>query len=351
MATTETPPVEPRSTSGSDLHEVPLLIVQLQDDLARSRLREAFWMSLVFHLLIAIALVTSPKWMAFPSPIKVRTAEDLIRGKQLTYLDLPHDTQKVDKAPDTNIISDKTRIATKRPIIDRKTLDELRDSGRPGAPGSSSVPGPPPQPMVPPQASQQAQGPNGLQAPAMGVRPAPQTQARLESPPLANKSAFGIAAATPGEVIQQAARAAAAGRTGGAGYGGGGDYGLGPGGAQGKINSQLDILSDTMGVDFGPYLARVLHDVRLNWYNLIPEVARAPLMKRGKVAIEFAILRDGRVAGMQLDSGSGDVSLDRAAWGGITASNPFPPLPAEFKGNYLQLRFHFYYNPDRSDLQ
>jgi hypothetical protein len=36
---------------------------------------------------------------------------------------------------------------------------------------------------------------------------------------------------------------------------------------------------------------------------------------------------------------------------GITASNPFPPLPNEFGGQYLGLRFAFYYNPDKSDLQ
>ena len=108
----------------------------------------------------------------------------------------------------------------------------------------------------------------------------------------------------------------------------------------------MDVLSDTMGVDFGPYLQRVLRDVKLNWYNLIPEAARPPLMKRGKVSIEFAIMKDGRVQGLTLTGTSGDVSLDRAAWGGITASNPFPPLPAEFRGDYLALRFHFYYNPD-----
>lgn len=115
----------------------------------------------------------------------------------------------------------------------------------------------------------------------------------------------------------------------------------------------LDVLSDTMGVDFGPYLARVLHDVKQNWYNLIPESARPPIMKKGKVAIEFAILKDGSVRGMRLEDGgsSGDPALDRAAWGGITASNPFPPLPPEFGGQYLALRFHFFYNPDRSDLQ
>jgi TonB family protein len=74
-------------------------------------------------------------------------------------------------------------------------------------------------------------------------------------------------------------------------------------------------------------------------------------MKKGKVSIEFAITKQGQVAGMHLVSPSGDVSLDRAAWGGITGSDPFPPLPREFGGQYLALRFHFYYNPDRNDLQ
>jgi TonB family protein len=108
----------------------------------------------------------------------------------------------------------------------------------------------------------------------------------------------------------------------------------------------LEVLTDTMGVDFGPYLQRVIHDVRMNWYNLIPESARAPLMKKGKVVIEFAILKDGSAAGMQLISTSGDVRLDRGAWGGVTASNPFPPLPTEFGGKYIGLRFTFYYNPN-----
>jgi outer membrane biosynthesis protein TonB len=50
-------------------------------------------------------------------------------------------------------------------------------------------------------------------------------------------------------------------------------------------------------------------------------------------------------------SGSGDVALDRGAWGGITSSSPFPPLPGEFGGQYLGLRFTFFYNPDKADLQ
>jgi hypothetical protein len=48
---------------------------------------------------------------------------------------------------------------------------------------------------------------------------------------------------------------------------------------------------------------------------------------------------------------SGDTALDRAAWGGITASNPFPPLPTDFGGQYLALRFRFYYNPDKGEME
>ena len=55
-------------------------------------------------------------------------------------------------------------------------------------------------------------------------------------------------------------------------------------------------------------------------------------------------MKDGSVQSMQLAGSSGDVALDRAAWGSITASSPFAPLPTEFKGQYLDLRFYYYYN-------
>src|SRR5262249_5410078 len=84
-----------------------------------------------------------------------------------------------------------------------------------------------------------------------------------------------------------------------------------------------------------------------DWNQRIPDGARSPMMKQGKVAIEFAVLKDGTIApGMELVGSSGDVGLDRAAWGSIVNSNPFPPLPKEFAGQSLALRFYFYYNID-----
>lgn len=106
----------------------------------------------------------------------------------------------------------------------------------------------------------------------------------------------------------------------------------------------IDILSDTMGVDFGPYLQRVLKTVKENWYHLAPSSAKAPQMMQGVVLIEFAILKKGKVAGMKLAGRTEDTPMNAAAWHAI-ADSRFPPLSAEFPGQYLALRFHFVYNP------
>ncbi len=104
-------------------------------------------------------------------------------------------------------------------------------------------------------------------------------------------------------------------------------------------------------MDFGPYLERVLQAVRMNWYNLIPEEARPPLLKRGKVAIEFAITKDGKVAGTGDRRPFRRYASRPRCLGRVTASSPFAPLPNEFHGPYLALRFRFYYNPGKGDLE
>jgi TonB family protein len=95
----------------------------------------------------------------------------------------------------------------------------------------------------------------------------------------------------------------------------------------------IEILSDTMGVDFGPYMRRLKLTVQNHWNALIPEVARPPLSKSGTVTIELAVMKNGQVTGMKLVKSSGDLRLDQAAWGGITDAIPLPTLPSEFKGD------------------
>ena len=110
----------------------------------------------------------------------------------------------------------------------------------------------------------------------------------------------------------------------------------------GKIGSNLQLLSDAKGVDFKPYLIQVLTAVRRNWLAIIPESAR--LGRRGRVLIQFAIDRTGGVPKLVIAEGTGTDSLDRAAVAAISASYPFPPLPADYKGDQIRLQLAFAYN-------
>ena len=97
-----------------------------------------------------------------------------------------------------------------------------------------------------------------------------------------------------------------------------------------------------MGVDFNPYLLRILSLVKRNWYAVIPEIAR--LGKQGRVVLQFSITKDGMVPDLMLAGSSGTESLDAAALASIRASVPFPPLPPEFPGQDIKLRFIYLYN-------
>lgn len=115
--------------------------------------------------------------------------------------------------------------------------------------------------------------------------------------------------------------------------------------APGRSSSSLELLSDPLGVDFKPYLIKILASVRRNWFAVIPESAK--LGRRGRVVIQFAISRDGSVPKLVIVTPSGTEALDRAAVAGISASNPLPPLPAEFRGEQVRLQFTFLYNVGR----
>ena len=130
----------------------------------------------------------------------------------------------------------------------------------------------------------------------------------------------------------------AAGRAGGAG-----GLVISPDGASEATSlRQMQLLSDPLGVDFKPYLLQVLARVRRNWMSVVPDSAR--MGRRGLVLIQFSIDRTGGVPKLVIASTSGITAFDRAAVAGISASNPFPPLPAAYKGDQIRLQMAFSYN-------
>lgn len=117
------------------------------------------------------------------------------------------------------------------------------------------------------------------------------------------------------------------------------------------VGSGAEILSDTQGVNFNPYLQRILREIYQQWIPLLPEEARPPLNKRGTTQIRFTINPDGSIAAMHLDGSTHDDALNRAAWGSITGVGQFPPLPKQFHGPNLELRIHYLVNVDQETGQ
>lgn len=118
------------------------------------------------------------------------------------------------------------------------------------------------------------------------------------------------------------ARGTSAGGTGNIGNPGGG------GGAPG-----IDALREP---DFGPYMRELQRRIKLNW--------DPPKGNESKtVVLLFKIARDGRLLSCRVHRSSGLPSADQAALKAVELTAPFRPLPADFKGQSIDIQFTFDY--------
>jgi TonB family protein len=317
------------------------LIDRLEDERSLARKREGIWISVIAHLILFWFLFYGPR-VLWHQPHVVNPPEN---RKDMTYLALPPDQLKNVKPKPDALPSDKNRIKqpARPPVLDRKTLERLREMQRAPGPPAPVPPQPQAAPQPPaPQQQAQVQPPQRTPPASPPMQPTQQQPVLEEPKPAPTKPSFS-SPQTPGDEIRQAIQGAARDR---GQYSG--NYGTGAPSSRQPMNGSVQILSDTMGVDFNAYIQRVIADTYRAWLPIIPESARPPLDKEGVVGIRFKISPDGTVKDMLLEFPSGDVSLDRAAWGGITGAAPYPSLPKQFKGPFLELRFGFYYNLDPS---
>jgi len=318
-----TQPIKVRTGRFGELeeHELIHLLDSLDDERSKARFRESIYISVIIYLGIVWFLFYGPR-VLFHQPRLISPVEVLKeRDKQLTFLDEPKNLPRTPRP--TKAITEKSHPQQ----LDQKTLQRLQQMRRAEPPT--------PQPVQPAPA-QATPTPPAPQPPPPA--PQPNQQALVEAPkPAPLRPTFSNPNQSPGDAIRRAAQDAARDR-------GNGDYSPAPSGGNQGLGTGAEILSDTQGVDFGPYIRRILGDIKRNWIPLIPEEARPPLNKQGETLIRFTILPDGRIAAMNLDGSSQDTAIDRACWGGITGVGQFPPLPANFHGPNLELRIDFLTN-------
>lgn len=300
--------------------------------------------SFVLHVVLVFTLFS----LAAIFPHHVPTTEELeAASRELGIVYLPNSMFHEPKAsPKAEIPSDKLRVD---PGLIKKLAPEIMPAPAPGPVLPPQVAPPRPTPELPSAPVPQTQQPSG--SPMQRSQPVPS----LDTPkpvPDAPPPAFKLPSMSPGRALDDSVRGAMShGGSSGATFGGamprgggGGPVGGGGGAGDGYLGGAVQMLTPTEGVDFSGYLNQVVAATKREWYILMPESAR--MGDRGRVVIDFKIMRDGSVPRPDplLRMTSGKEPLDNAALGAIRGASPFPPLPSAFSGPYIELRFIFLYN-------
>ncbi|MBZ5596008.1 MAG: TonB family protein [Acidobacteriia bacterium] len=324
------------------------LLLDWDTEADRRRSRRAGTFSVLAHVLVTAALIAVPR-QVFQMKEEPRRVTPLIAPP----------TELTQTTPNRGKISKEFNVESLRPRPHIQVPPSPPSTTRPKALALSMPNSPPSQPAPLPEPPKIEEASAGPKLPMAATVPPPPPQIKTEEPKLAFETPGGGnpasktqglgRVAAPSASVTEAMRNVARG-----GSGGGlmvGDVGLGEGGvgdainqppSPGKQGSNLELLSDPLGVDFRPYLLQILSTVRRNWFAVMPESAN--LGRRGKVAVQFAIAKNGTVTKIVFSTQSGADALDRAAVASISMSNPFPPLPTEFRGNVIRLQFTFTYN-------
>ena len=326
------------------------LLLDWDTESDRARSRRAGTVSIVVHGLVILALLLVPRQIFQTAPTAQRVTPLIAPPTELTQT-----------APNRGKISKEFNVAALQPRPRLQVPPSPPSTTRPKAPALAMPSPKPSQPAALPEPPkiEDASKDSGSKLPLAAQAPAPPPQIQPEEKPKlaletpgaqSSGSTAGLGkVAPPSTSVAEAMRSLAHG-----GGGGGlvvGDVGIGDGGvgdavnqppSPGKQGSNLELLSDPMGVDFKPYLQQILATVRRNWFAVMPESAK--LGRRGKVAVQFAIAKNGTVTKVVFATNSGADALDRAAVASISMSNPFPPLPTEFRGSVVSLQLNFMYN-------
>ena len=107
----------------------------------------------------------------------------------------------------------------------------------------------------------------------------------------------------------------------------------------GATDTYSDIQFDSKGIDFGPWLRRFKAQVERNW--IVPDAA---MNYRGRTVIQFYVLRNGFIIGLNVVQPAGIAALTTSALSALKLSNPTAKLPDEYQDDRVFFTVTFHYN-------
>jgi TonB family protein len=319
--------------------------------------RPAVVRSVIFHVVtigVLLMVKTGPVEQRPPERYFVRHVTPLYTPPELTQKEPNKGPVKKDLALET--IAPRPSLKAPAPAAAPKQTSAAKALPMPApteqAPPKAIATIEPPKIEAPPQALQPAQiagvpqlpPPPGSGTPKLMFEDVPQRQAPTGKP----TGLVPVPSASVQDVVKEMTRGGTPGAASGGEISldqGGSGPGLNLPASKGQAQGGIKLLSDTNGVDFRPYLIQVMAAIRRNWFAVYPEAAKTGM--RGEVILQFRVAKQGLVAKVVYNGQSNSRALNEAAVSAISASNPFPPLPAEYKGDHVDLQMRFMYNMPR----
>jgi len=299
---------------------------------------EVVLLSIIFHLVMVIFIILSPRWFPniFAAPVVKPLALQQPQPERQRFVFVqPKLDRPAPKAPDRAELSDLNRQAQAPRRAERpqnplpyargnsseRTIEDLQR--REAARGQGPAPDPAAGQIAKNQTPQQAETP----APKV-----PESQSTLQLPSNTTQNtpngASGRSATSGGSLgdalrnLQRYVQSEAFENQ----SGGGGQFGP-------------EIQFDTKGVEFGPWIRRFVAQVKRNWF-----IPYAAMSMKGHVVITFNVHKDGALTDITVVGPCPIDAFNNAAFGALAASNPTQPLPPEYPSERAFFTVTFFYN-------
>ncbi len=293
--------------------------------------REVVLITVNLHLLFLVAILLGPR-LPFVQAILERQRQEEVQRQELERQREKDQARFVFMSPRLEKPPPKPPARAELSDLDRRALTVERPpqpkNDMPFSRGNTT------------ERIDSAPPPRGTPSPAVAPEPTPEPPAETPAPPLPDAlngyqraeerpQARGPSAGVLSDAIRNVQKYAQ--KDGFVNLEGGRSQDFGP-----HINF------DSKGVEFGPWLARFVAQVRRNWF-----IPMAAMTMHGHVVVTFNVHKDGRITDVSVAKPSSVDAFTLSARNAILASNPTVALPPEYPDEkaFFTVTFFFNENP------